>query len=227
MVDTDLQLYSICIILSFVVNAVTIFLLNKKKEKLIGYMLIYENIGFLYGGKLFTYLTNIDKYDGFDFLSIGLSSLGSLIGGMLFLLLFCIQFKVDIKKTMKMFIITIPLMYSIGKIGCFLVGCCYGIEYNGFGNIVYKYASESINGIHLFPVQLVESIVFLIIFILSVTRKYNISFIILISSFSKFILDFLRSGHTNNFISVNQIVCIIFIIVSIIMIRKNNNVIYD
>lgn len=227
MVDTDLQLYSICIILSFVVNAVTIFLLNKKKEKLIGYMLIYENIGFLYGGKLFTYLTNVDKYDGFDFLNIGLSSLGSLIGGMLFLLLFCIQFKVNIKKTMKMFIITIPLMYSIGKIGCFLVGCCYGIEYNGFGNIVYKYASESINGIHLFPVQLVESIVFLIIFILSVTRKYNISFIILISSFSKFMLDFLRSGHTNNFISVNQIVCIIFIIVSIIMIRKNNNVIYD
>lgn len=227
MVDTDLQLYSICIILSFVVNAVTIFLLNKKKEKLVGYMLIYENIGFLYGGKLFTYLTNIDKYDGFDFLSIGLSSLGSLIGGMLFLLLFCIQFKVNIKKTMKMFIITIPLMYSIGKIGCFLVGCCYGIEYNGFGNIVYKYASESINGIHLFPVQLVESIVFLIIFILSVTRKYNISFIILISSFSKFMLDFLRSGHVNNFISVNQIVCIIFIIVSIIMIRKNNNVIYD
>lgn len=227
MVDTDLQLYSICIILSFVVNTVTIFLLNKKKEKLVGYMLIYENIGFLYGGKLFTYLTNIDNYDGFDFLSTGLSSLGSLIGGMLFLLLFCIQFKVDIKKTMKMFIITIPLMYSIGKIGCFLVGCCYGIEYNGFGNIVYKYASESINGIHLFPVQLVESIVFLIIFISSVIRKYNTSFIILISSFSKFMLDFLRSGHTNNFISVNQIVCIIFIIVSIIMIRKNNNVIYD
>lgn len=40
-------------------------------------------------------------------------------------------------------------------------------------------------------------------------------------------LDFLRSGHTNTLISVNQIVCLIFIIVSIIMIRKNNNVIYD
>lgn len=227
MVNTNIQLYSICIILSFIVNAVIIFLLNKRQEKYVGYMLIYENIGFIYGGKLFTYLTNLDKYDSFDFLNIGFSSLGSLIGGLLFLLLFCIQFKKDIKRTMKMFIITIPLMYSIGKIGCFLVGCCYGIEYNGIGNIVYKYASESINGIHLFPIQLVESIVFLIIFILSITRKYNTNFIILISSFSKFILDFLRSGHTNTFVSVNQLVCLIFIIVSIIMIRKNNNVIYD
>lgn len=45
--------------------------------------------------------------------------------------------------------------------------------------------------------------------------------------YAYFMLDFLRSGHTNTLISVNQIVCLIFIIVSIIMIRKNNNVIYD
>ena len=88
MIDTDLQIYSICIFISFILNIIVICLLNKNKDRLIYYMLIYENIGFIYGGKLFTYLTNLNKYDSFDFLRIGFSSLGSLIGGILFLILF-------------------------------------------------------------------------------------------------------------------------------------------
>ena len=40
MVNTNIQLYSVCIILSFIVNAVIVFLLNKIREKYVGYMLI-------------------------------------------------------------------------------------------------------------------------------------------------------------------------------------------
>ena len=59
MIDTNVPLYSIFIFLSFILNIVIICLLNKNKDKLVYYMLIYENIGFIYGGKLFTYLVNI------------------------------------------------------------------------------------------------------------------------------------------------------------------------
>ena len=124
MIDTDLQIYSICVFIAFILNIIIICLLNKNKEKDIYYMLVYENIGFICGGKLFTYLTNLNKYDGFDFINLGCSSLGSLIGGMLLLILCCVKFKRNIKDTLTLFIKPIILMYSIGKIGCFLVGCC-------------------------------------------------------------------------------------------------------
>ena len=137
MIDTNVPLYSIFIFLSFILNIVIICLLNKNKDKLVYYMLIYENIGFIYGGKLFTYLVNIKKYDSFNFFTLGFSSLGSLIGGILLLILFCVQFKRNIKETLSLFIKPIPLMYAVGKIGCFLVGCCYGIEYSGPFSIVY------------------------------------------------------------------------------------------
>lgn len=222
MIDTDLQIYSICIFMSFILNIIIICLLNKNKDRLIYYMLIYENIGFIYGGKLFTYLTNLNKYDSFDFLRIGFSSLGSLIGGILFLILFCIQFKRNIEETLNLFIKPIPFMYAIGKIGCFLVGCCYGIEYSGPFSVVYNYTSNDINGIRLFPVQLVESIVFTIIFILIMKKKINVYKIILICSISKFLLDFLRFKNNNMILSVNQIGCLFIIIISLILIYKSN-----
>ena len=60
----------------------------------------------------------------------------------------------------------LPLLYAVGKIGCFIAGCCYGIEYYGIGNVVYNYVPKSeIIGLHLFPIQIVESIVFFLIFI--------------------------------------------------------------
>ena len=211
MIDTDLQIYSICIFISFILNIIVICLLNKNKDRLIYYMLIYENIGFIYGGKLFTYLTNLNKYDSFDFLRIGFSSLGSLIGGILFLILFCIQFKRNIKETLTLF-----------KLGCFLVGCCYGIKYNGPFSIVYNYASNDINGIRLFPVQLVESIVFMIIFILIMKKKVNVYKTIFICSLSKFLLDALRFKSNNMILSVNQIGCLIIMIISLILIYKSN-----
>ena len=222
MIDTDLQIYSICIFISFILNIIVICLLNKNKDRLIYYMLIYENIGFIYGGKLFTYLTNLNKYDSFDFLRIGFSSLGSLIGGILFLILFCIQFKRNIKETLTLFIKLIPLMYAVGKLGCFLVGCCYGIKYNGPFSIVYNYASNDINGIRLFPVQLVESIVFMIIFILIMKKKVNVYKTIFICSLSKFLLDALRFKSNNMILSVNQIGCLIIMVISLILIYKSN-----
>ena len=153
--------------------------------------------------------------------SLGLTSYGAIFGAFLFIALFCWQFKKSIKETLFIFTPSIPLMYSIGKLGCFLTGCCYGIKYNGPFKVMYKYSHEAPNNIYLFPVQLLESIVFLIIFIyLIIQCKKNhfnlstlgISFITCGSA--KYLLDFLRMSHTN-FISFNQIISALFIIIGI------------
>ena len=50
-------------------------------------------------------------------------------------------------------------------------------------------------------------------------RTIGISFILCV--FAKFVLDFLRIGHVNILISSNQIICIAFIVLGIIIVLKN------
>lgn len=231
MINTKISLYSMMIILSLIANIITILIIYKKnnftRDEIIG-ALVYENIGIIFGAKLLTYINHFKEYGKFDLLSLGLSSYGALIGAIICLVIFGLQFKKSLKEMLFTFMPSIPLMYAIGKIGCFLVGCCHGIEYNGIGSIVYKYSVVAPNHVHLFPVQIIETIAFTIIFIYMIRKvlknqfswqTLGISFIL--CGLSKFILDYFRSSHINTFLSTNQIISIIFIFIGIIMYIKN------
>lgn len=50
----------------------------------------------------------------------------------------------------------IPLLHFFGRVGCFLGGCCYGIECS-FGIAYTDHPDPSVNGITRFPVQLLEA----------------------------------------------------------------------
>ncbi len=231
MFDSDIPFYSISIIISLIANIIVILSMYKKysydKAEIIG-LLVYENIGIILGAKILSYLT-LDKElkTGFNFISAGLSSYGGVIGALIFILIFCLQFKKSIKETIYILLPSIPLMYSIGKIGCFLVGCCYGIEYNGIFSIVYNYSKVAPKGISLFPVQLAETIVFLLIFIYLIYKHIKRSFDIkticiglIMCGMAKFMLDFLRISHKNIILSTNQVISSIFILISVIVLIK-------
>ena len=135
--------------------------------------------------------------------------------------------KMDPKKLFAILLFSVPLIYAIGKLGCFLNGCCYGIDYSGPLRVLYSSSKHAPNGISLFPVQLVESIINLLIFI-SVIIIYHkkkdiritLPYIIIACSIVKFLLDFLRTPGTH-IISNNQIFCIIAFIIGIIIIIKS------
>ena len=193
------------------------------EDEIIG-ALIYENIGIIFGAKLLTYMQNYNLYSKFDFFSLGLSSYGAFIGAMISLIIFSLQFKKPLKNILFTFIQPIPLMYAIGKIGCFLAGCCYGIEYTGIGNIIYKYSKVAPNNIHLFPVQIAETFAFTIIFIYMIKKfiknQFNwktlgISFIL--CGLTKFCLDYFRASHINTLLSLNQLISLIFILIGIFL----------
>ena len=214
MFKTTIPIYAICIILSLIL----------KKEESLG-LIIYIILGTIYGAKLFTIITNLDK-GVIKFQAAGLSSYGAVIGIIIMLLLFGIQFKKKISDLLYIVVTVIPLMYAIGKIGCFLVGCCYGVEYSGPFNVVYNYSLDAPKGIHLFPIQLVETIVFTIIYLIinridKKNKRIYLTFII--CAMSKFMLDFLRFRETSQILSINQIVSIIFFIIGIICYNKDKN----
>ena len=229
MINTDLPIYSLIILIAFLLNILVICFIAYTKDRFnysLIYLLIFEHIGMIFGAKLYSFLSSPAKYNyQFDIFRVGFSSIGAVIGIIIMSFIYIKLFKSNIKEIIEIFMCSLPLVYSIGKIACFLTGCCYGIEYNGPFSITYLYSSNNINGISLFPVQLLEAIVFFILFILSynivIKDKINnksVGIFIITISISKFILDFLRHTHIQNLISFNQIMCIPFILLGIILI---------
>lgn len=231
MFNTKIPLYGISILLALICNIIVSIILFRKysfnKNEIIG-VILYECSGIVIGAKLLSYIQNYKYYAEFDFFKVGLSSYGAVFGAIILIILFALQFKKSIKELLYIFMPSIPLMYSIGKLGCFIAGCCYGIEYNGPFSVIYNYSLSAPKNAPLFPIQLVESIFFIIIFIYMIRKHIKnefddktlgISFIL--CGLSKFLLDFLRMSHKNIIISLNQYISLFFIIIGIIILIHN------
>ena len=65
-------------------------------------------------------------------------------------------------ESISAWVIVSPLMYGLSKTACHIAGCCNGIPYNGPMHVTY----EIKNNASYFPIQLTETVVFLIIFII-------------------------------------------------------------
>lgn len=153
--------------------------------------------------------------------------IGSLIAGNIYVK------KKKLKKDLYLDIgaIIIPLFHFFGRIGCFLSGCCYGVE----SKIGFKYNHslvEQANGVNRFPIQLIESvynlILFLILYKLYSKEKFKgkLIYIYLISySIARFIFEFFRGDSYRGFLfglSTSQIISIFLLIFSIIMLIIKN-----
>ncbi len=56
----------------------------------------------------------------------GLSFHGGLIGGIGALIAYCLIKRMSILKVADLFVPSVMIAYAIGRVGCFLNGCCYG-----------------------------------------------------------------------------------------------------
>lgn len=207
----NFPIYGILIVISLLVGMLYIYknIEKEKRKNLYLYFIIYLPFAFVFG-KIYTMIS-----DKVDFLHAGISSLGGVFGTILSAYIFE-KIEDHSKEVLKYTILSLPLVYSISKVGCFLVGCCYGIPYEGIGYVIYP---SGLN-MKLFPVQLVETISFFLLFVI-LNRKKKDSKIIPVTLIScsilKFLLDFLRYDHVTNIITINQIFCIIIVIGTIIL----------
>ncbi len=207
---TSFNYYGFLLIFSIFVGIIYIYYFMRKekynKKDLLLYFLMLMFFTLVLG-KMFTLLVSPNND---NILTVGFSSYGGLIGVISSAIIFEKIIPMD-NKLIKYSIISLPLIYSISKIGCFIAGCCHGIPYNGPFNVIY---TEGFN-IPVFPVQIIETIVFFILFIvchLLKNNKYVIYITVLLCALFKFLLDFLRYEHINKAITANQIFSIILII---------------
>ena len=234
----EISSYMLCALAGIMVTGVFAFIKAKKNnlnEVMMTFMLMFSVIGVLIGGHLLFAVTNLDKLWLFgkvksfgDFIAVvsvifgGQVFYGGLFGGIGAALLFAkITRLEDFSGYTDIMAAGVPLFHVFGRIGCFLGGCCYGIE-SDFGFTTHNALISSANGVNRFPVQLFEAGFCLLItaFILRLSRceklKGRLFYIYLFTyAIGRFILEFFRGDSYRGFLlglSTSQIISVVIII---------------
>ena len=224
------------------------FLIRKKGGTFPDMMLFggFVAMGILLGGSILYGITNISMLGSlFSASSIGefgtiLMTMfggsvfyGGLIGGAATGCLAVKLFKLDKSLYFDSFAVIAPLFHAFARVGCFLGGCCYGIECE-FGFTAHRNPFvPAVNGVCRFPVQLLEAFCNLLIFAAllymyrkGISKKKLFFVYVCIYAVVRFALEFLRGDEIRGFVGVlstSQFISVILLILLIIgsIINKN------
>lgn len=162
-----------------------------------------------------------------EYLSNGFVVFGGLIGGVLTAYWYCRRKGTDFWKTFDLAVPAVALAQCLGRIGCFLAGCCYGKETDVLG-VVFHSSSYAPAGVKLFPIQLVSSgldfLNFALLFLL--WRKAHLksgmvgALYIVTYSVGRFFLEFFRGDlerGTVGVLSTSQFIAVFTLVIGIVM----------
>lgn len=164
---------------------------------LLGGKVLYAVVGALQGmGSFWRILT-----------SGGLVYYGALIGMVGFIALYCFFFCKPVLQMIDLGMYGIPLFHAFGRVGCFVSGCCYGVEWPYGLTLVNP--PLGLEHVRLFPVQLVEAACCLGIYALIVVygRKSRppgslLGLYMLFYGMIRFIMEFFRGDDIRGFVGV-------------------------
>ncbi len=224
------------------------------------YAVIYGMIGLVIGAKALYFITKLPniiahfseylEYLGENTMGAlsyafgGLVFYGGLIGFALGVVRYCYHFKISLWGIADLYTPFLPLVHGFGRIGCFLAGCCYGIEYHGPLSVHFPYNeySPALSEVPRFPVQLLEASLNFICFavLFAILRKEMkrsesdrrlkqgqlLGIYLTYYLVARTLLELLRGDDTDRgmigFLSTSQIISILMIIPAVILLRAKN-----
>ncbi len=170
--------YGICALIGIAVSAVLIWFMTKNRKDYnkinIVNIPIFAAVGAFIGAHIMYALTRLevlgyiishsDEFfssfgNAFAMLSEwfgGMVFYGGLLGALLAGMIYCKAASVDFSFYADIYAPAIPLFHAFGRIGCFLAGCCYGIE-SEWGIVYHNDILPEENGVTRIPIQLIES----------------------------------------------------------------------
>ncbi len=209
--------YAVMILLSCMAGLSLQYILNVKRgvqPMIAGFITLLSPFMSFFFAFLLTYAASGGR-------KTGLSSMGGLFGMYLSVITLALikRDKNSTKITIENCTLVLPLIYSISKTGCFLAGCCRGIPYQG--PFCVEYSGKVTETGCIFPVQLAETIIFFIIFVIGIIMllkkcSHTSVYLLTLCAAAKGLLDFLRESHTGKAVSLNQILCLAVIAAGII-----------
>lgn len=234
----SIPVYGLLIVLGVVVaNLFAVVYLKKIQYDLNNFIVLeaYCFLGAIVGAKVLYLVVSYDLIQWnrileLDYLNSimkgGFVFYGGMIGGLLFVLAAGKIHKIDAMPYIERLICLIPLIHAFGRIGCYRVGCCYGKHYEGFGAVVYGADTLAPHGVSLFPVQLVEAILLLVIFVCLVVlllkgkEKFSISAYFVLYGLVRFALEYWRGDEDRKiygFFSTSQWISLALIFIGMLL----------
>lgn len=175
------------------------------------------------GGKVLStftlYLQDTTQSIFYHFLHSGSVFYGILLTGFVAAYIAGRKFKIDFCRYASEVAEVLPLGQAIGRIGCFMNGCCYGREYNGLFGIMYPVGDTRVR---VFPSWFAESTVCLLLFLVFQKERFKRSrhtflvYFIAYGSF-RFLLEFMRGDEIRGvygLLSTSQIISILLVLCS-------------
>lgn len=162
----------------------------------------------------------------------GLVFYGGLIGGAAAAVIYVLRYGVPVSESIDIMFAGIPLFHAFGRVGCFLSGCCYGIEYHGAFAVTFPKGNAGMApyGVELFPVQLLEAALNVVLWAVltavyrRTSRRWLTSGLYLILySVMRFVLEFFRGDSIRGFVgdlSSSQFIGIFIAAMGVILLIK-------
>ncbi len=216
-----------------------VLLARRKKVEMFDFVccVIYMMIGAMVGAKLLFVLVSVReiiqlKLNFMEVLKGGFVFYGGVLGGALGVWIYAKQFRTPVRGYVDIFATVIPLGHAVGRVGCFFAGCCYGMEYNGYGAVVYESSTNFFTplGVPLLPIQLIEAVclasLFVVLMILffkgkqqdgKITLMYALSYALL-----RFVLEFFRGDKERGVLlfSTSQWISLAIVAIAIVLLCK-------
>ncbi|MBO4497497.1 MAG: prolipoprotein diacylglyceryl transferase [Lachnospiraceae bacterium] len=195
-------------------------------------LIVSAVVGMIIGSKIVFYLTQLpvmvkshvaaETYIR-EFIEAGYVFYGGVLGAFAGLLVCCRMTRTTVHPVLNFFTPAFAFFHGFGRIGCFLAGCCYGIEVESFGFVMA-------DGVRKFPVQLVESVFEFCMFfallrietlMLQKKKSPKLSFYYLMFySFVRFLLEFVRGDEERGIFgpfSTSQWIALVILVIGLIV----------
>lgn len=205
--------YSVCLILGIIAALALFEVFFRKILKEKGSKVFYLEISLIVAiaaGILGAYLWQ----NLYDFIqdpqhyswSWGLTFYGGLVFGLgAFFLLFFVYARKHYPKGLEKILWIAPgsitLAHAIGRIGCFLAGCCYGLPTDAWYGVKFVTTAEKVIPTNLFEAIFLFSLSGLL-FLLAVKRHcpYAISFYLILYGVWRFFIEYARGDYRGSFV---------------------------
>lgn len=150
---------------------------------------------------------------------------GGILGGIAAGYIYCRLHDMNFWQWFDQIIPCVALAQGFGRIGCFLAGCCYGVETNAWYGVEFPENSLAPSGVSLVPIQLVMAAFdFLLFFLLSRIAKketapgQSAGWYLILYSAGRFAAEYFRGdlirGGAGGF-STSQIIAVFTLIAGI------------
>ncbi|HOL21521.1 MAG TPA: prolipoprotein diacylglyceryl transferase [bacterium] len=192
--------------------------------QLISNLLFWVVVWGLLGGRFLHILVHISYYyrNPFDIIRIrngGLAVEGAVITAFIFLIIYSRIKKFNLKEMLDIVALSTPLGQAIGRIGCFLNGCCYGKPTEILTGVKFPFSAERVH-----PTQLYYSALYILLFfflnaLYRKRLKQGMVFSCYMLGFSliRYLVDMLRGDLSPTFTGLypTQVMAIVLFIIGV------------